>query len=269
MKRTVIGMALVMGLGANAQAQKSGNILNVPLDFNGMIERLVSGKVRLQEGARVMLNQAAQVRIYKSLDGAVDGNRRLNLSAGQELEVLALSNDGKVARIGIDSDNATTSDVMVSVEDLEARSLSLVETVAGLEDDEIDTSNEGLFAAKRKKGGMTYCYRDVKNTLLRAKKCNRYASGVRAEMGYKILANECGMKQVGKVNPASLPAYSVCVSGGGRPCGGGTHCGHIAIKLPNGMWFGAGTRNTPYLPNSKQKGYKTRYIIGCLKPKGA
>ncbi|MBX3017710.1 MAG: hypothetical protein KF767_07475 [Bdellovibrionaceae bacterium] len=269
MKKSMLGMALVMSLCGVAQAEQKGNVLNVPLDFNGMIERMVSGKVRLKEGSRLMLNEAVQARIYKTLDGAVDGDRRLNLSAGQEVEVLEMSRDGKVARLGIDSDNSTTADVLVSVEDLEAKKLSMVETVEGLEDDEVSTEDEGLFAARRKRGGMTYCYRDVKKTLLAKKKCGRYASGVRAEEGYGILARECGMKQVGKVSPASLPAYSVCVSGGGRPCGGGKQCGHIAIKLPNGMWFGAGTRGTPYLPNSSKKGYKPRYIIGCLKPAGA
>lgn len=272
-KKSMIGMALILSLSGVAHAQQGEkstiNLLNLPLNINGMIERLVSGKVRVQEGARIMVNESTQARVYKTLDGAVDGDKRLNLAAGQELEIIQISRDGKVARIGMDADNASVSDVLVSVEDLEAKNLSLVETVAGAEDDEINTEDEGLFAARRKRGGMTYCYRDVKNTLLRAKKCGRYASGVRAEMGYSILANECGMKQVGKVDPKSLPAYSVCVSGGGRPCGGGTHCGHIAVKLPNGMWFGAGTRGTPYLPNSSKKGYKARYIIGCLKPKGS
>lgn len=269
MKKTMLGMALIVSFVSNAHAQSSGGLLNIPMDFNGMLERAIAGKVRLQVGARIMINEATQARIYKTLEGSVDGNRRLNLAAGQEIEVLEMSKDGKVARIGIDSDNASTADVLLAVEDLEAKNLSLVETVEGAENDDVNTEDEGLFAARRKRGGMTYCYRDVKKTLLAKKKCGRYASGVRAEEGYGILARECGMKQVGKVNPASLPTYSVCVSGGGRPCGGGKQCGHIAIKMPSGMWFGAGTRGTPYLPNSKKKGYKPRYIIGCLKPAGA
>lgn len=276
MKKSLIGMALLMSLSVHAQTQvkvekmemKNGGglSLNMPLDFNGMIETLVAGKTRVTVGARLMINETTSARVYKTLDGAVDGNRRLNLTAGNEIEVLEMSADGKVAHIGIDSDNSSTSDLMVSVEDLEAKNLSLVEAVPGAEDDEVSTEEEGLFAAKRRRGGMTYCYRDVKTTLLKTKRCGRYASGVRAAEGYSILARECGMKQVGIVNPASLPTYSVCVSSGGRPCGKAGACGHIAIKMPSGMWFGAGTRGTPYLPNSAKKGYKPRKIVGCLKP---
>lgn len=265
MKSSILSMVFVLGFGAAGHAQ-SGNTNAVNADE--VLGSLLQGQVRLEAGKRMMLNEAAVTRIYKSLNGE-QTDRNLHLASGQEFEVLDVSADGKVARLGLDTDNQSASDVFVAIEDMERSRLAEVQTVDGLEDDEIDTSDEGLFAARRKKGGMTYCYRDVKTTLLKNKKCGHYASGVRAAEGYQILARECGMTQVGKVNPATLPAYSVCVSSGGRPCGGGTYCGHIAVKLPSGLWFGAGTRGTPYLPNSKKKGYVPRSIIGCLKPKGA
>lgn len=229
----------------------------------------------LEEGRRMLVVGMPIVRRYQDLDGAVAGPASLSLRPGTEFEVLEVSRDGKVARIGLDSANASMSDLYVNISDLEAATLVNVNDRVEEGDDDVEDSeeivldDETLEPVRRRRtgGGMTYCYRDVKKTLLKAKKCNRYASGVRAAEGYKILARECGMKQVGIVSPASLPTYSVCVSSGGRPCGGGTHCGHIAIKLPNGKWFGAGTRGTPYLPNSKKRGYAPRKITGCLVPK--
>lgn len=263
MKLGLFSAAVVLSLGALGHAQTP----TTPATVNDLLGTLLQGSARVEAGRRMMLNENAAVRVYKSLDGAVT-DKMLTLTRGQEFEVLGLSADGKVARLGLDTANQSASDVYVSIEDLERSSLAAVQTFEGLEDDDIDVSDEGLFASRRKKGGMTYCYRDVKNTLLAKKKCGRYASGVRAAEGYAILARECGMTQVGKVDPSTLPAYSVCVSGGGRPCGGGTYCGHIAVKLPNGLWFGAGTRGTPYLPDSSKKDYAPRYKIGCLKPKG-
>lgn len=237
--------------------------------LNPSLTSMMSGANRVEAGKRLMLNENAKLRVFADLE---NGNARgsVNLKPGTEMEVLEISKDGKVARIGIDTDNSSLSDMNVSIEDLQSRLTSTVDVEEGLENDDMDFSDEGLFAARKKRGGMTYCYRDVKNTLLKAKKCGRYASGVRAAEGYKILANECGMKQVGLgISLAKLPTYSVCVSGGGRSCGKAGACGHIAIKMPNGMWFGAGTRGTPWLPNSKKAGYVPRYQIGCLTPKGA
>lgn len=254
----LVGWTVVTLMTSSAWAQLDSS-------FNSMM----TGANRVEAGKRLMLNENAKLRVFGDLE---NGNARglVDLKPGTEMEILQISKDGKVARIGIDTDNASLADMNVSVEDLQTRFTSTVETEEGLEDDDMDFSNEGLFAARKKRGGMTYCYRDVKNTLLKAKKCGRYASGVRAAEGYKILANECGMKQVGLgVSLAKLPTYSVCVSGGGRSCGKSGACGHIAIKMPNGMWFGAGTRGTPWLPNSKKKGYVPRYQIGCLTPKGA
>lgn len=238
------------------------------------MNQILAGGQNLQEGHRMAVITPVSVRRYKSLEGAVVDARPLTILGGTEIEVLEISRDGKVAHIGMDSSNASLSDIYVSVSDLRRATLLRVNDEVEEGDDDVEeideTGDSDVVAIRKKKqsnGGMTYCYRDVKKTLLKAKKCNRYASGVRAVEGYKILARECGMKQVGAVSPASLPTYSVCVSSGGRPCGGGTHCGHIAIKLPNGKWFGAGTRGTPYLPNSKKKGYITRKIVGCLTPK--
>lgn len=267
MKTRLLSMAFILGVSAfgTAQAQDS----TAPrASTDGVLASLIQGSARVETGKRLVLNEDAVARLYKSLDGAETGGN-VSLDARQEFEVLEISRDGKVARLGLDTENQSASDIFVSVADLEQSRLAEVKEIAGLEDEDVDVSDEGLFAATRKKGGMTYCYRDVKNTLLKNKKCGRYASGVRAAEGYQILARECGMTQVGKVEPSTLPAYSVCVSSGGRPCGGGTYCGHIAVKLPNGLWFGAGTRGTPYLPNSKKKGYAPRKITGCLKPKGA
>lgn len=277
MKSGIALLTVIFAVSGLVQAQtepgtQTQSVFSFPLDLNGIlgsVGSVVSSKPRLTLGQRVILNETATTRIYDKLDGKVQ-DQRVILSAETELEVLAVSADGKVAEVGIDTDDATFSDLFVSVEDIEAANIARVEEVADAEDE--DVVDDGQFAGRRKKGGMTYCYRDVKTTLLKAKKCGRYASGVRAEMGYKILQSECGMKPA-KLKSFSklggLPPYSVCVSSGGRPCGGGKSCGHIAIKKPNGMWFGAGTRGTPWLPDSKKRGYKPRKIVGCLLPKGA
>jgi hypothetical protein len=249
----------VMGLTVSVLISSSAFAQQLDSSFKDMM----NGSNRVEVGTRLMLNENAKVRTFGDLE---NGNAKgsVDLKIGTEMEVLEVSKDGKAARIGIDTNNSSLSDITVAIDDLQAHSLSAVDTDENADD---EFSDEELFA--RKRGGMTYCYRDVKTTLLKSGKCGRYASGVRAAEGYKILARECGMNKVGlDVNLAKLPTYSVCVSGGGRSCGGGTYCGHIAIKMPSGQWFGAGTRGTPWLPNSKKKGYAKRYQIGCLTPKG-
>lgn len=216
-----------------------------------------------------MINQLISAKVMMNNSTMQDGTKPtqdLALAPATEFDVLAVSEDGLTARIGLDSDpTKETSDVTVNVADLMAGRLSVIDIEEGMETADLDLSHEGLFAARKKRGGMTYCFRDVKNTLLRKGICNHYASGVRAAEGYEILQRECGMKPASP--SSSLPVNAVCVMNGGRPCGGGTYCGHIQIKVSANMWFGAGYRSSMWLGQTKKPGYATRGIVGCLVPR--
>lgn len=223
--------------------------------------------VQIEAGRRLRIENDVHVQVFAGLNGGDAKIREVLLRRSYEIEILEVSADGRIAHVGIDTDQPFYSDLYISVDDLKRANLAIVPTDSFDEDLEPSITDGTSIFRRRGGGGMTYCYRDVKNTLLRVKICSRYPSGSMASQGYSILANECGMRKLGDVDHSRLPAYSVCVSGGGRisGCGAGG-CGHIAVKLPNGMWYGAGTRNSPYLPDGG-KGYKKRYRIGCLAPR--
>lgn len=224
---------------------------------------------RLEPGSRYMVNQLISAKVLSNNSTMQEGvmpSQNVALPPATEFDVLAVSEDGQTARIGLDSDpTRESSDLTVNVADLMAGRLSAIDIQDGLENEDIDLSHEGLFAARKKRGGMTYCFRDVKNTLLRNRVCNHYASGVRAADGYEILQRECGMKPA--AYSPRLPINAVCVMSGGRPCGGGTYCGHIQVKVSANMWFGAGYRSAAWLGNTNKPGYVPRRQVGCLVPR--
>lgn len=264
---------LLIGTYVFAQDQST-----VPNQDTSAAAQAPMSSLRLVRGSRYMVNTISPLTVLgqngQMNDGSIE-NQVISLMPNNEFDVLEISADGSAVRIGLDVEMADgmSSDLTVSTAELMAVQLSLIEVIDNRETSDLDLRREGLFAARKKRGGMTYCYRDVKTTLLQKGICDHYASGVRAEEGLRILQNECNLRVVrfegGQAFLNSLPVNSVCVSSGGRPCGRGLSCGHIAVKVQrNGpqAWFGAGYRGTPFLPNSAKPGYKPRKIVGCLVP---
>ena len=166
------------------------------------------------------------------------------LAVGQEVEVLGFREGGWV-RIGRDIDlelePGASSDMWIRVDDLIRAGPRWM--------DFAEFSIDAVLLKEK----MTYCYRDVKNWLLSRGICGHYPSGEFAFQGYSILQRECGMRPVRFAKNA--PLGTVCVSKGGRSCGR-VACGHIAVKVAGGTWYGAGNKSTPWL--------KGRTPIGCL-----
>ena len=196
--------------------------------------------------------------------------KTFNLPPGSEFEVLGWAKDVRgteIARLGLDVDaeSGVPSELWVPKSDLKwafkaapaSDSLERNDDFLEYNDSFLDALDGNTLQAMRRKkrggGGMTYCYRDVKKTLLRMGICRRYASGSMAWQGYSILQRECGMRPV--AFSKNLPAGAVCVSSGGRSCGS-SKCGHIAVKTGAGSWFGAGTRGSPWIGG--------RSPMGCL-----
>lgn len=268
-------LCLNLLIGTHVFAQEQSVLQN---QDDSVTDQDLMSRVRLVRGSRYMVNTISPITVLgqngQMNDGSVE-NQVISLMPNNEFDILEISADGSTARIGLDIEMADgmSSDIIVSTQELMTGQLSLIEVIDNRETSDLDLRREGLFAARKKRGGMTYCFRDVKTTLLRKGICNHYASGVRAEEGLRILKNECNMRVVGFEGGQeflnSLPLNSVCVSSGGRPCGKGLSCGHIAVKVQrNGpqAWFGAGYRGTPFLPNSAKPGYKPRRVVGCLVP---
>lgn len=169
---------------------------------------------------------------------AAQPGERVVLDQDSEFQVEGTVYDpfwGYIVHLNIDSDpdSDVPSDFWVSILDLQNAQLE-------------------FHAFTKKKNGMTYCYRDVKNKAMKLGVCPHYCSGSEAWMGYRIMQRECGMKPV-KYSTA-LPIGAVCFSTGQRMCGK-RKCGHVMIKVARNRWFGAGTRKVPWV------GQPT----GCLK----
>lgn len=103
------------------------------------------------------------------------------------------------------------------------------------------------------RNGMTYCLAEVR---LNSKSiCGQTMPVIpRAAIGYDVYRSR-GWQPV-PADYASAKTCTACFWGGGRlDCRGGA-CGHTALKLPNGLWIGAGIRAYPALPNQNGCSYK-------------
>jgi hypothetical protein len=212
-----------------------------------------------QQGAQ----KTAQKTIYQSFKVSQDAELEiLQLGAGPALKptvktiilkkssditVLEVDSDpqlGDVVRIGVDSDDSSEqADVWVRANDLlhvglEPSDISTNSEDPILNEQDIDGSSilseADLFSAKKlKKKRMTYCYRFVKQYLLKKKMVPVYLSGGSAWMASLSLP-KYGFKKVAR-NQHNAKLNDVCVYRGGK---GGN--GHIEIKLAGGWWYGYG-----------------------------
>jgi hypothetical protein len=174
-------------------------------------------------------------------------NKTLSLKKATDITILEIDNDpyyGDVVRIGVDSDNESAqADVWVRVNDLVRANLEPADINTNSEDpvlteQDIDggsiLSEADLFSAKKlRKKRMTYCYRFVKQMLLKKKMVPVYLPGGSAWMA-SVYLPKYGFKKTGH-NGHTAQLNEVCVYRGGK---GGN--GHIEIKLPSGWWYGYG-----------------------------
>ncbi len=95
---------------------------------------------------------------------------------------------------------------------------------------------------------MTYCYKYVKQYLLKVGLVKVYLPGASAYMAATVLPKH-GFKKVSR-KPASAITHDVCVYKGG-PSGHG----HVEVKTSKGWYYGYGYKKSPI---------KNRIFIGCF-----
>lgn len=114
---------------------------------------------------------------------------------------------------------------------------------------DIASSRGGTAKRSHHGGGMTFCLRDVRLTLARMGICHSNSFGAAAAQALGPIEQQCGFTPISYSD--SMPKGSVCISqGGNKNCGGRGHfqaCGHAAVDIGNGMWEGAGIRNSPHI----------------------
>lgn len=182
------------------------------------------------------------------------------LTQGSQFNIMDIK--GNAVLIGIDDDmDSEPKLTWVPLQQLlvafpEAIDTDKVEANASFDDDGmIGTSLEASRHHGRRRGGMTYCLRDVRLTAARFTR--RVPQGIpMASMAYpRYRAAGWRPTSYGSHNPVG----TACFFGGGRSCGRKA-CGHAAIKISSNAWKGAGVRPTPFIGG--------RYMIGCLVPPG-
>lgn len=152
------------------------------------------------------------------------------LPAGTSFVLLETKQDpilGKMARIGIDSDQVEVSDLWIENPD-ELIAASSLESEADL------LEGENFTILKK----QTYCYRYVKQYLLKTGQVNTYLPGSAAVQAYKILP-KYGFRITGH-GPNNALNGEVCVYSGGSK-----GYGHIEVKRNGSWWYGYGYISHP------------------------
>jgi hypothetical protein len=216
------------------------------------------------------VNKGIDLKVLKVENGfrsSLSG-QQVHLRSGDELTILDRSSVpgvGEVVRVGIDAgaDDNLPSDFWVSSEELLHAGLTqLSEEDSDISDDtSASDSILGIFdgfdsGAKKKKKGMTYCYRNVKNFLMKNCGVHTYLPGSAAYQAASILP-KFGFSKIssGFAGFAGMKSCTVCVLAGGTHKCGKKACGDVVVKTGS-KWFGWGSRSTPYLPG--------RQPIGCF-----
>lgn len=171
----------------------------------------------------------------------------VNLPKGTELSVLETRYDaklGELMHLGIDSDDESLpADMWVkATPELKA---ALAQNIMPTEITNSDEGEDSLVTVARK--GMTYCYRYVKQYLIKTGKVKVYLPGNSAWMASRELPKH-GFRLTGH-SPATAANGEVCVYRGG-PRGHG----HIEVKINGKWWYGYGYIGHPI---------RNRVFIGC------
>ncbi len=172
---------------------------------------------------------------------AVDGTE---LREGTPITIL--ESRGDKLRLGVDSDEAgQASEIWVTASELTHAGIQQVEEG----DYEEDSLSED--AARGRKRKMTYCYRYVKQYLLKHKLVKIYLPGGSAWMAAGELPKHGFHKIAG--GPESARVHDVCVYRGGN---GGN--GHVEVRVPGGWYYGYGVK-----PNTINR--STHPFLGCFR----
>lgn len=204
--------------------------------------------------------QTASVEIRNSRE--IKANNWYTLEDGTEISVIRFSRDGRNVEVAVDNGESDPSVQWVTTESIQALNPKRIdfEALEGLAD-------LGLIietVSTRKKGGMTYCLRDVRIRATRYTAQRNIPQGIpMASIAYKAYRAK-GWKKI--EYSARVPNGTACFSGGGRPCGRKSYCGHAAIKIGANQWLGAGVTPTPWLRDRRDNGRVPYKKHGCLTP---
>jgi hypothetical protein len=193
-----------------------------------------------------------------------DGSARV-LPRGSNVTILETKKDeklGTLVHLGVDSDDESMpSEVWVSMSDAAKAGFEKLPESDVSDEDQVssDSSENGAFldvarrrsSGRRGGGGMTYCYRYVKQYLIKIGKVKSYLPGASAWMAATVLP-QYGFHKTGG-GPESAQLNDVCVYRGGR---GGN--GHAEIKVKGGWYYGYGVIGHPI-------NRSTHPFIGCFR----
>ena len=237
MKRTqafLVCVALPLGLISLAGCGKS------------TVSEAVASPVFQQEesfaATGFILNQATSLNVVAP--GQAQDRAQVDLLEGAEIALLERKHDenlGELVRVGIDANEGSPlpNDFWVSASQLPASILTPYAPA-----DDADFAAEDVDALKK----MTYCYRYVKQYLLKTGQVKVYLPGASAYMAANILPKH-GFHNTGR-SPSSAREGDVCVYAGG-PQGHG----HIEVKRSGKWWYGYG-----FLPNP----IRNRRFLACF-----
>jgi len=194
-----------------------------------------------------VLNQELSLTAISD-DPALD-RRSINLEDGTEIAVIERKDDpekGSLVHIGLDveEESELPSDFWIRAEELPDSALIPFAPPEDIEDTAVEQGDEVDFLRRK----MTYCYRYVKQYLLKTGKVKVYLPGVSAWQAAGILPKH-GFRKTGNT-PARARNGEVCVYSGG-PKGHG----HIEVKRNGKWWYGYGFKANPIA---------NRRFMGCF-----
>jgi hypothetical protein len=242
MKKNIILLLLLAGAALTTGCGSSdGSVLGIP-QSNALDGGSTENGARSSNEAVKAYEFASDLQVQP-----LDSEQALVIPAGTQVSVLEnIVVDGKeLVRLGLEYSDATLDqpqDLWISAEEFAQADLSLVDDADPYDENGNETVSE--FARKK----MTYCYRYVKQYLLKHGMVNVYLPGGSAWMAAKELPKH-GFTKTGRT-PANAIVNDVCVYKGG-PAGHG----HIEIKLAQGWYYGYGYKKSPI---------KNRIFMGCF-----
>jgi hypothetical protein len=168
--------------------------------------------------------------------------RAVEIATDSVITVLGEQTDVRgdlLVHLGIDSDDLQIpSELWIRATDLD-----LALNAASLE----KINDDSLEIMINKK--MTYCFRYVKQYLLKKKLVSRYLPGASAWMAKDSLPRE-GFRRTGQ-GPSAARVNDVCVYTGGNG-----NNGHIEVMTPSGWYYGYGFNRAPI-------GLNNHRLISC------
>ena len=148
-----------------------------------------------------------------------------------------------LVHLGVDSNDVNVpSEIWIRSTEFEAATLEKLDNGVAVDD---TTAVMDAYLYKK----MTYCFRYVKQYLLKKNLVSRYLPGVSAWMAKDSLPKE-GFRKTG-AGPGSARVNDVCVYSGGNG-----NNGHIEVLAPAGWYYGYGYSRAPI-------GLNNHRLIGC------